>query len=87
LEEDTVPELDTMRKKEFPSGRVFGSLTEDDLRIQARLFIERVSEADIERLIASSHLSLEDEKDLKHLLIARRQALIRRFNLTASAAI
>ncbi|MFZ4632026.1 MAG: hypothetical protein ACOYL8_02340 [Patescibacteria group bacterium] len=78
---DQIPELKNMRDLNFPSGRVFGDITEENMRQQAEKLINALSEEDIDKIIEQSGCSEEMAETLKTGLKGRRQFLIKHFKI------
>lgn len=81
LPPDSIEELDTMRNPSSNSGKIFGSLSDVDLKSQAQDFINTLSVSKIKKLVESSNLSTEAKKKIEKSLIGRRNVLIERFQL------
>lgn len=77
-----VTELDTMRSSINPlSKEVFEGISEAEMKRQAEVLVNTVSDSFIEQLIAESRLPRGDSEIVKTLLIKRRQTLINKFDL------
>ncbi len=76
-----IEELDSMREKQYPAGKIFGALTDDDIRLQAKTLVDSISESDIDDIISRSGLSDEAALEIRTALIARRGFLIEKLDL------
>lgn len=81
---DDIPELKSMLNPNFPAGKVFDGITESDMAAQAKILVERLSEADIKQIIEDSGLTGDEAATVLSGLIGRRQFLIDRFNLSST---
>lgn len=77
---ESIPELETMVKPEYPAGQVFESLTEDEQKAQAKELVERLSEEDIDEIIEKSGLIGEQAETIRQGLKGRREFLMEHFD-------
>lgn len=82
---DSIPELENMRKPEFPAGKVFDSLAEDDLRTQAEQVVNKLDDAFIEEVVAKAGLRGPLAEQITVALKGRRQVLVERFGIADSS--
>lgn len=82
---DTIPELDTMRDPHYASGRIFNTLSEDDVRNQAVELAERLQENDIENIVRRSGMNQERADATARALIGRRRFLMEKFQILETA--
>ena len=84
-ETDNVPELDTLRDEDmnYTSGTVFGSLTDDDLREQAKMLLD-MPPSRIDAIVDSVVTNPEEAAFIKERLKNRRQGILDRFGVKES---
>ena len=82
-ETDDVPELDTLRNptRNATSAAVFGSLTEDDLREQAKMLLN-MTPSRIDAIVDSVVTDPDEAAFIKERLKNRRQGILDRFGIT-----
>lgn len=76
---DQIPELENMRDPKYPAGKIFGDITEDDMRQQAEKLVKTLSEEDIDKIIEQSACPEEMAELIRVGLKGRRQFLIKHF--------
>jgi len=78
---DQIPELQNMRNPEFPSGKIFGNISEKEMCQQAIKLVENLSEEDIDKIIAQSGCKAETAEIITAGLKGRREYLIKHFGI------
>lgn len=78
---DVMPELQNMVNPDYPSGKIFDDITEKEMRQQAELLINNLSEADIDTIVQESGCAEELAETLRIGLKGRRQFLMKRFDI------
>ncbi len=81
FDQQTIPEIANMRKPEFPAGQVFGELTEEEIREQAKHLVYRLTDTFIDKLIDESGLSKELAEEIRLCLHDRKRFLQEHFNI------
>ena len=79
---DEIVELDSMREPMYPAGQVFEGITEEEMARQARVFVEKLTDAKIKEIVEAAGIkdpSLVSE--LQKSLIGRRNIIASRFGL------
>lgn len=79
-----IPELENMLNPDYPAGKVFAGLSQEEMKRQAQRLINRLREDDIERLAGEVDLSGELKEELVEALKGRRKFLIEKFDLKES---
>jgi hypothetical protein len=82
LKTDEVPELNSMRNPQYQAGKVFGSLTTDDMKPQAEHLVSTLTDPVIDDLIAKSGFEGKDALEYRELLQGRRDAIAKAFDIT-----
>jgi len=78
---DSIPELESMRDPRYPAGKIFQTISDDEISIQAQSLVDHVTEDDIRRVIAESGISGRAAQMIEDGLIGRRQYLIDHYSL------
>ncbi len=78
---DEIKELETMLNPSFQAGQVFSSIDEQEMKEQATLLVNNLSEEKIKEIVLVSGLELESAKKIEASLLGRRRYLIKRFDL------
>ncbi|MBI3273689.1 MAG: hypothetical protein HYZ69_00950 [Candidatus Colwellbacteria bacterium] len=81
FQRDVIPELETMRKNSFTSGRVFGDISEAEMKGQAISLVKKLTDSEIENLVDKAGFDEDYAYVLKAKLKGRRQFLIKRFKI------
>ena len=81
---DQIPELQNMRNPNYPAGKVFGDITEDEMRRQAEKLVKTLSEEAIDKIIEQSGCLEEMAETVKLGLKGRRQFLMKHFGIEFS---
>ena len=84
---DDVPEIDTLRNpsRNATSAAVFGSLTDDDLREQAKMLLD-MPPSRIDAIVDSVVTDPDEAAFIKERLKNRRQGILDRFGITPEDA-
>jgi hypothetical protein len=78
---DAIPELQSMLTPEYPAGKVFGGISEEEMKAQAAAIVKNLSPKDIEALVKEAGLPSELAEKVQAGLLGRREVLIKRFGL------
>lgn len=76
---DSIPELQSMLNPEFPAGKVFADITEEEIKRQARELIKKLSPEDIRAIVDESGLEGEERERVLTGLLGRREYLVKKY--------
>lgn len=76
---NSIPELKSMRVPGRPSGEVFASITEDEIRKQAQELVSRLSPEDVRTIVDMSGLEGEERRRVLTGLLGRREYLAKTY--------
>ncbi len=79
---DSIIELDSMRNPMYPAGMVFENVSDDEMKSQAKMLVEKLTDERIIQIVDSSGLTDSDlRQELKDSLIGRKNFIAKRFGL------
>jgi len=78
---NNIPELQSMLNPEYPSGRVFQGMTEEEMKLQAGRIVDNLHTFDIESILSRAGVEGSLREEIRAGLVGRRQFLIERFGL------
>lgn len=80
-----IPELQTMLNPEYSAGKVFSELSQEEMREQAQLLVNKIDDAFIDQLIDQAGLSGETAEQVREGLKGRLQVVKETFGVEKEA--
>ncbi len=84
---DRIDELKNMLRPEFPAGQVFSNMTEDEMRSQAQILIDKLKDKDIDAILKKSGVTGATLEKIRSGLKGRREYLVKQFDLEERTAV
>lgn len=83
---DSIPELQSMLIRDYPAGKVFANITEEEIVKQARNLVDKITPNDIIAIVDESGLKGEIRNKTLAGLLGRRELLAKKYGEPESTA-